>query len=187
MPGSQRSEQYKMMGGVLKCVMGCLLFVLNTEALVYRVHDRFTQLGDVLQVAIPLMTYGKTVWLDDVSGQKLFLKTALATGLETHLLKSVIKSKRPCDVCSISNRSCVCYDSFPSGHTSFAFSGPSFERYRYGFKASIPGYLLAALVGYSRVYGKYHYWRDVIAGASLAELNSYVGFRLSGILNDKSY
>ena len=111
----------------------------------------------------------------------LYLKATLATVAETEILKNITHQKRPCDVCPLTNRSCVCYKSFPSGHTSFAFASPSYEFYRYGLKSSIPGYIAASMVGYSRVHGKRHHWRDVIAGALLAQLNAYLGMKISGL------
>ena len=45
----------------------------------------------------------------------------------------------------------------------------------------MPGYIAASIVGYSGVHGKRHHWTDVIAGALLAQLNAYVGMRLSGL------
>ena len=65
------------------------------------------------------------------------------------------------------------YMSFPSGHTSSAFSGPSFIHFRYGLKYASPLYLLAEFTGYSRIESKKHYLEDVIAGASLAILSSW--------------
>ena len=42
--------------------------------------------------------------------------------------------------------------SFPSGHTSAAFTGAGFIEKRYGLKVGIPAYILASYVGWSRVY-----------------------------------
>jgi hypothetical protein len=40
-------------------------------------------------------------------------------------------------------------NSFPSGHTSAAFIGPTFIHQRYGFVQAIPLYMLASFVGYT--------------------------------------
>ena len=45
------------------------------------------------------------------------------------------------------------FDAFPSGHTSAAFSGASFIQRRYGWKYGKYAYILAAVVGVSRVDG----------------------------------
>ena len=57
--------------------------------------------------------------------------------------------------------------------TSSPFSGGSFVHFQYGFKYSIPLYLLATYTGYSRIESDRHYPEDVIVGAGLAILNSW--------------
>lgn len=64
--------------------------------------------------------------------------------------------------------------SFPSGHTSGAFSGASYLHYRYGWEYGLPAYLTAAAVGYSRVVADKHYWTDVLAGAAIANLSAFL-------------
>ena len=65
-------------------------------------------------------------------------------------------------------------NSFPSGHTSAAFSGATFIHKRYGFNKACPIYIVASFVGYSRVYAEKHYWEDVLAGAILAGINTWI-------------
>ena len=102
--------------------------------------------------------------MDDKEGLKSFLKSYIVTAGTTQLLKITTRKLRP----DKSN-----YLSFPSGHTSSAFSGASFVHFQYGFKYSIPLYFLAAYTGYSRVESERHYTEDVLAGAGLAILNSW--------------
>ena len=54
--------------------------------------------------------------------------------------------------------------SFPSGHTSAAFTGAAFIDYKYGLKYGLPAYIFAAFVGWSRVYAKKHDYIDVLGG-----------------------
>jgi len=122
------------------------------------------KIGDVLQIALPVTAITTTYYMDDINGTKSFFKSYLATASTTYLLKITTRRLRP----DGSN-----YMSFPSGHTSAAFSGASFIHFRYSFKYSIPLYLLAAFTGYSRVESKKHYTEDVIAGAGLAILTSW--------------
>ncbi len=56
--------------------------------------------------------------------------------------------------------------SFLSGHTSAAFTAATVTSQYYP-KASIPAYLLAGLVGLSRIEKNKHYLSDVLAGATL--------------------
>ena len=122
------------------------------------------KIGDVLQIGIPITAAYSTYYMNDLDGFKYFLKSYLSTVTATHLLKVITQKRRP---------DSSDYLSFPSGHTSSAFSGASFIHYRYGFKYSIPFYLLASFTGYSRVQSKKHYTEDVVAGAGLAILNSW--------------
>lgn len=64
--------------------------------------------------------------------------------------------------------------SFPSGHTSISFSAAEFMRERYGWEYGLPAYAVASFVGYSRVESNQHYPRDVVAGAAIGILSSYI-------------
>lgn len=63
--------------------------------------------------------------------------------------------------------------SFPSGHTSFAFTGAEFIRKEYGWWWGAPAYALASYVGYSRVRSREHYTHDVVAGALIGILANH--------------
>jgi hypothetical protein len=95
----------------------------------------------------------------DSEGTKQWAEGALWTSVATHTLKFAVDEERP-----NGNDN----NSFPSGHTSAAFQGAAFLQMRYGWEYGVPAYAAASFVGYSRVHGEYHYWRDVAAGAALA-------------------
>ena len=57
--------------------------------------------------------------------------------------------------------------SFPSGHTSNSFALAAVAERHYGWKIGVPAYLLAGLVGASRLEQDKHYLSDVVAGAAL--------------------
>jgi membrane-associated phospholipid phosphatase len=57
--------------------------------------------------------------------------------------------------------------SFPSGHTSNSFALAAVAERHYGWKLGVPAYLLASLVGASRLEQDKHYLSDVVAGATL--------------------
>ena len=63
--------------------------------------------------------------------------------------------------------------SFPSGHTSMAFTGAEFIRREYSWRWAIPAYLAAGFVGWSRVEARNHYAHDVVAGAALGILANH--------------
>jgi len=121
-------------------------------------------IGDIGQILLPLAAGSTTLLLKDKEGTKQFLKSTVVNASTTYILKYVINKKRP----NGGNHS------FPSGHTSSAFSGASFIQRRYGWKYGIPAYALAAFTGYSRVYAKKHYTVDVVAGAIIGVGSTYL-------------
>jgi len=57
--------------------------------------------------------------------------------------------------------------SFPSGHTSSAFTTAAVLQRHYGWKVGLPAYSVAAYVGGSRIAENRHYLSDVLFGAAL--------------------
>lgn len=91
---------------------------------------------------------------------------ALAFGrsiLATEALKFAVNEKRPDGG----------DHSFPSGHTSFAFTGAEFIRKDCAWWWSVPAYGIATFVGYSRVRSREHYTHDVVAGALIGILSNH--------------
>ncbi|WP_428808994.1 phosphatase PAP2 family protein [Vibrio lamellibrachiae] len=66
------------------------------------------------------------------------------------------------------------YNSFPSGHTTNAFSSATTLHLRYGWEAGLPAYTLATLVAVGRVEADQHYWKDVLAGAAIGSVSAWV-------------
>jgi membrane-associated phospholipid phosphatase len=83
--------------------------------------------------------------------------------------------------------------SFPSGHASFSFTMAEFMRKRYGWEYGIPAYVAASFVGYSRVEANDHYTHDVVAGAAIGILSSYIfttpyeGWHVNVVTGSKYY
>jgi membrane-associated phospholipid phosphatase len=71
--------------------------------------------------------------------------------------------------------------SFPSGHTSAAFTLATVAGRHYGWKVGVPAYLLASGIGLSRIETNKHYLSDVLAGAAIGVI---VG-RTVGRVNDE--
>ena len=67
------------------------------------------------------------------------------------------------------------YKSFPSGHTSFAFTGAELTRMDYGWGWGAASYAVAAYTGFERVWMKKHHVTDVLAGAGIGILAAHVG------------
>jgi membrane-associated phospholipid phosphatase len=57
--------------------------------------------------------------------------------------------------------------SFPSGHASNAFTIATVVERHYGWRLGVPAYVIAGVVGASRIQQDKHYVSDVVAGATL--------------------
>lgn len=124
--------------------------------------------GDILQLALPITAGIMTLVKKDYEGTK---KLALSYGTTlaiTHTLKTIVNKQRP--------EGRDAYNSFPSGHTSSAFSGASFIQRRYGWKYGTYAYILATLVAVSRTEAPdgYHDGWDVIGGAAIGIGSTYL-------------
>jgi len=145
----------KQGGNIMKKILIICLSILSlTQA-----KSNTEQVGDIFAILIPAVGMGTALALEDKEGQIEFLKTYGSTAAATQILKYTVRAPRPNGSDSIT--------SFPSGHSSSAFSGASFIHKRYGISYAIPAYIAATYTAYSRVYADKHYTRDVIAGALL--------------------
>ena len=70
--------------------------------------------------------------------------------------------------------------SFPSGHTSGAFTWATIVSHHYGKKAGIPAYMAAVYMGYARMDDRAHRLTDVVAGAALGYIVGCTVARRSG-------
>jgi membrane-associated phospholipid phosphatase len=129
-------------------------------------HERevFVIVGNFLQVVIPCVGCYISLIRKDKIGIKQFAYTVLLTALLTHAIKWMTYSM------AIGIRPSGGTKSFPSGHTSSSFQGAFFLSRRYGWKWGMLMLVLASLTAYSRVYGHYHHWRDIIVGFLIALL-----------------
>lgn len=119
--------------------------------------------GDILQFALPATALASTYFYQsDDQPYWQFLKAYSLSIATTHILKRLINKPRP-------NGGKY---SFPSGHTTSAFSGAAFLQRRYGWKIGIPAYLLASYVGYTRIKARKHDIYDVMAGATIGVVGS---------------
>jgi len=135
-------------------------------------HERWEYVledtGDILQIALPVSAGIMTLIKKDYQGTKKMALSYTTTLAATYSLKYLTKKQRP------EGRNH--FDSFPSGHTSSAFSGASFIQRRYGWKYGGPAYILATLVAVSRTEAPdgYHDGWDVLAGAAIGISSTYL-------------
>ena len=114
--------------------------------------------GDKMRIYLPATAALSSLLIKDIQGlEQLSLGLLVATGA-TESLKFISQERRP---------NGECCESFPSGHTSIAFSSAAYIHHRYGLGYSIPFYLGASYVGYSRVFANSHYSHDVLAGTAV--------------------
>ena len=127
--------------------------------------EKIIEAGDWLQILLPVTALGVTVAKKDWVGTKELTYTTLVSLGSTYVIKYTVSRARPDE-----NEA----TSFPSGHTASAFIGPSFVHRRYGWKYSVPLYLLAGFVGFSRVYADRHWSGDVMAGATISMVSALI-------------
>lgn len=155
---------------ILFFLMPSFTMAQNSDA--FDRHERWEYVledtGDVLQIALPLSAGLLTLINEDYEGTKQLALSYGTTLAVTYTFKYLVDKQRP--------EGRLRYDSFPSGHTSSAFSGASFIQRRYGWGYGIPAYILATLTGVSRMEGPdgYHDIWDVLGGAFIGITSTYV-------------
>ncbi|WP_163938045.1 phosphatase PAP2 family protein [Paraferrimonas sp. SM1919] len=136
---------------------------LAKSSIITNYSDKVSEVGDWVQIIVPASGFFSALAIEDYDGAWQVTKGVAATSAITHTLKFGFGRFRP-DASSP--------NSFPSGHTSAAFSGAAFIDHRYHNYWAIPAYGAAAFVGFSRVHANKHFMDDVLAGASIATLTS---------------
>ena len=125
------------------------------------------------------MSYGTCLSFDPGKTEnRLYLcssPSSYGNNRKSHL-KPLFARVRPCDVNQavqllIANPGGY---SFPSGHTSASFAAASVLCFREKRKVAVPALLLAALIGFSRMYLYVHYPTDIAGGILLGTLMGYV-------------
>ena len=127
--------------------------------------NSFKGTRDIIQIALPVSAFALTIiWQDKQKPTLQFIKTMGVSFVITHSLKRIINKERP-------NGGDY---SFPSGHTSAAFTGAAFIERKYGFKYGIPSYLLASYVGWTRIQANKHDKWDVLGGVVIGIGSAYI-------------
>jgi len=120
--------------------------------------------GDLLQYAVPAFGAWMILAKQDTEGLWQYGGSFATSIVTTWAMKSYINRPRP-------NGG---KHSFPSGHTSAAFTGAAFIQKRYGWNYGAPAYAAAMFVGWSRIQARKHHVTDVMAGAVLGVVSAYL-------------
>jgi membrane-associated phospholipid phosphatase len=120
--------------------------------------------GNVVEYVLPAVAAGLTLGFRDGKGAVQFGESAVLTLGVTYGLKYAVDERRPNGGSH----------AFPSAHTSISFSSAEFMRKRYGWEYGIPAYAAASFVAYSRVEARQHHPHDVVAGAAIGIISSYI-------------
>ena len=142
-----------------------VLILLLSQNLYANKKEDVALAGDIMVALIPAATISKMAYERDGEGAIEFTASIVTTMAATFILKYSIDAERPNGE---NNRS------FPSGHSSSAFSCATFLQLRYGWEYGVPAYAAATFVAWSRVYSDHHYTRDVLTGAALGVVSSYI-------------
>lgn len=123
------------------------------------------KLSDLFMVMTATYALGISSTEDNFDGAIQLVTSVLGAQLATEGIKALELERRP-------NGSD--YKSFPSGHSAAAFSSAMFVHKRYGWKRAIIPYALAAATGWGRVAADAHYWHDVLGGAAVSALFTWL-------------
>ena len=121
--------------------------------------------ADVLMIALPAAAYLVTLDRKDRPGAWSLTKSLGVSAATTLALNALIDKDSP-------NGDSA--HAFPSGHTTIAFSSAAFVQRRYGWRPGIPAYLAASYVGWLRVDTDDHDAADVLGGAAVGILSSWL-------------
>jgi undecaprenyl-diphosphatase len=135
-----------------------------------------------VSLAIPIGQYIHGIATHDMKSIEYGLQSTTALVVNTAItygLKYSIRRDRP----YVTHPEYIPYEhdsspSFPSGHTSFAFTTATDLSIQYRkWYVIAPAYLWAGAVGYSRIHMGAHYPSDVLAGAIVGAASAYISYQ----------
>jgi len=123
------------------------------------------------------------------AGMAVFIALFFSLLVGNGILKHLVMRTRPCFdypwVPLLVNRPAVNDFSFPSGHTFGSFATATAMYPALGREKALAAFLLAIIIGFSRLYFFLHYPSDVFAGALLGLGFGSLAWYLAGIVVEK--
>ena len=142
----------------------------------------FTYFGDIIVLLIIC------IGLFFVGNKKIALIAILGliiTSLFVSLIKPTVGELRPFLV--LQHVNLLVYESgkysFPSGHTSLVFTMATILGLK--FRKIYPAFIIAAIVGFSRIYLGVHYPGDVLGGIIIGVLSGLISLKLGDFIFKK--
>ena len=182
-------------------IQSFVLYSQNADIILLRRlnHDRYEQLDKSFSaisetarpfsIAAPLIVYGAGMIKKDKEVRKKALVMGVsfivATGITTTLKYAVNRPRPYVTYTDIEKVSVGGSPSFPSGHTSDAFSNATSLSLAFPkWYVIAPSYAYASAVGYSRMHLGVHYPSDVLAGAVIGAGSAFLCYKAQKWLNN---
>lgn len=162
---SQNTEPIMLKKSKAGIILSSLISFLVCSQSYAGPFTNINRLGDLMMVMSPTYAFGMTVMAKDWKGTLELMESILINQATSEAIKLLRIEKRP----NGGDRR-----SFPSGHAVGAFTGAMFVHKRYGWKPAIIPYAMSLITGWSRVAVKAHYWHDVLAGAAISALFTWI-------------
>jgi membrane-associated phospholipid phosphatase len=152
------------MQALFRCSAALMMIAVPVPA--FAGHQKsWGTVSDVGALGLTALALGLPLAKRDTNGALQAGGSVAAATLITTGLKAAFPEVRP----DRSDRK-----SFPSGHTSMAFSAASSLFNRQGAGVGVPAIAVAALVGFARVKADKHHWYDVAAGAGIGLASGFL-------------
>lgn len=152
--------------------------------------ETFSKATYPISAAVPIGLFGIGLIKKDKNLQRqgLTAGASLVVSLgATYVLKKIVDRPRPAETYSFINPYIIETDpSFPSGHTTAAFSAAtSLSLAARKWYVVVPAYVWAGTVAYSRLHLGVHYPSDVLAGALIGAGTAWASYKVNNWLQKK--